>query len=238
MLFRSNEAESLLALNPHDLYKNLKLLNEVRTYPILFGLESQANFEHSKLATVSTMPIKPQFYIPQALPEDELEILYRGIGIDVDNVSVTDIIAYHNDGLGKKLRSALTYFSDYCDTKIGKAEKIDLTQVYTRAEVFQKELKEAINELNCNNYYLELDRSQKAITKVLQIGTVAAGAIIATDPDASQVLSVASVVAAGMSIIEAVPDSIANVLVKFGAQGIHSKFVANMWSARKIVGGE
>lgn len=233
-----NEAESLLALNPHDLYKNLKLLNEVRTYPILFGLESQANFEHSKLATVSSMPIKPQFYIPQALPEDELEILYRGIGIDVDNVSVTDIIAYHNDGLGKKLRSALTYFNDYCDTKIGKAEKIDLTQVYTRAEVFQKELKEAINELNCNNYYLELDRSQKAITKVLQIGTVAAGAIIATDPDASQVLSVASVVAAGMSIIEAVPDSIANVLVKFGAQGIHSKFVANMWSARKIVGGE
>lgn len=176
--------------------------------------------------------------MPQALPEDELEILYRGIGIDVDSVSVTDIIAYHNDGLGKKLRSALTYFNDYCDIKIGKTEQIDLTQVYERAEAFQKELKEAINDLNCNNYYLKLDKSQKTITKVLQIGTVAAGAIIATNPDASQILSVASVVAAGFSIIEAVPESIADVLVKFGAQGIHSKFVANMWSAKKIVGGE
>lgn len=233
-----NEAKLLLALNPRELYKNLKLLNEVRTYPILFGLESQANFDRSKLAAISTIPIKPQFHMPQALPEDELEILYRGIGIDVDSVSVTDIIAYHNDGLGKKLRSALTYFNDYCDIKIGKTEQIDLTQVYERAEAFQKELKEAINDLNCNNYYLKLDKSQKTITKVLQIGTVAAGAIIATNPDASQILSVASVVVAGFSIIEAVPESIADVLVKFGAQGIHSKFVANMWSAKKIVGGE
>lgn len=232
------EAESLLTLNPHELYKNLKLLNEVRTYPVLFGLESQGNFEHSKLANVSTMQIKSQFCIPQALPEDELEILYRGIGIDVDDVSITNIIDYHNDGLGKKLRSALTYFNDYCDAKIGNAEQIDITQIYTRAEAFQKELREAINELNCNNYYLKLDKSQKILTKVLQIGTVAAGAIIATDPNASQALSVASVVAAGVSIIEAVPDSIAEVLVKIGSQGTHSKFVANMWSAKKIIGGE
>ena len=33
-----NEAESLKDLPPYELYKNLKLLNEVRTYPILFGL--------------------------------------------------------------------------------------------------------------------------------------------------------------------------------------------------------
>ena len=233
-----NEAESLLSLPPRDLYRNLKLLNEVRTYPILFGLESQANFDHSKLATLSTLPIKPQYYIPQSLPEDELEILYRGIGIDVDDVSITDIIAYHDDGLGKKLRSALSYFNDYCDSQICKAEQMDLTQVYGRAEAFQKELKEAINDLNCNNYYLKLDRSQKTITKVLQIGTVAAGAIVATSPDASQVLSVASVVATGASIIQAVPESIADLLVKLAAQGVHSKFVANMWSAKKIVGGK
>lgn len=233
-----NEAESLLSLPPRSLYNNLKLLNEVRTYPILFGLESQANFDHNKLATISTMPIKPQYYIPQSLPEDELEILYRGIGIDVDDVSITDIVEYHNDGLGKRLRSALSYFSDYCDTKISKTEQMDLTQVYSRAEAFQRELKDAINDLNSNNYYLKLDQSQRAITKVLQIGTVAAGAIIVTSPDASQVLSVASVVASGFSIIGAVPESIADILVDLGARSIHSKFIANMWSAKKIVGGK
>lgn len=231
-----NEAESLLSLSPHELYKNLKLLNEVRTYPILFGLESQANFENSKLATISTLPLKPQFYIPQALPENELEILYRGIGIDIDSVSITDIIAYHNDGLGKKLRSALSYFNDYCDTKISKSEQMDLTEVYNRAEAFQKELREAINDLNCNDYYLGLDKAQKAITKVLQIGTVTAGAAIATNPDASQFLSITSIATTTASIIGAVPESVANVLVKFWAREIHSKFVANMWSAKKIVG--
>lgn len=231
-----SEAESLLSLKPCELYKNLSLLNEVRTYPILFGFESQANFDRGKLATMSTLPLKPQFFIPQSLPEDELEILYRGIGIDVDNVSVMDIISYHNDGIGKKLRSALSYFNDYCDEKISKREQIDLSQVYRRAEAFQRQLKEAIVDLNCNNYYLRLDRSQKAITKVLQIGTIATGAVIATNQDMTQVLSVASVVATGAAIIQALPETVSNVLVKFGAQGFCSKFIANMWSAKMIVG--
>lgn len=230
-----NEAESLLTLPPYELYRNLKILNEVRTYPILFGLESQANFDRNKLASVSTIPIRPQFYIPQALPENELEILYRGIGIDIDDVSVADIIGYHNDGLGKKLRAALTSFNEYCDTKIGKSEQMDLTQVYARAEKLEKQLKDAISDLNGNNYYLNLDKSQKTITKVLQIGTVAAGALIATNSNVSQTISVASIVAAGASIIEAVPEMIADVIVKFGAQELHSKFVANMWSAKRLV---
>lgn len=232
------EAESLLSLSPCEIYNNLQLLNEIRTYPVLFGLESQANFENSKLAAVSTMPIRPQYYIPQALPENELEILYRGIGIDIDAVSIADIVMYHNDGLGKQLRSALSYFNEYCNDKIAKTEQMDLTQVYARAEVFQKQLKDAINDLNCKNYYLELDNSQKRIRKVLQIGTVATGAVIATNPDSSQLLSVASITAAGVSLVEALPESIANMLVKVAAQGVHSKFVANMWSARKIIGGK
>lgn len=230
-----NEAESLLSLPPYELYRNLKLLNEVRTYPILFGLESQANFDRDKLASVSTIPIQPQFYIPQTLPENELEILYRGIGIDVDNVSVSDIIGYHNDGLGKKLRAALAFFNEYFDTKIEKLEEMDLTQLYTRAEKLEKLLKDAIADLNRTNYYLKLDKSQKTITKILQIGTVAAGALIATNSNVSQTISVASVVAAGASIIEAVPEMVADVLVKFGAQELHSKFVANMWSAKRLV---
>lgn len=230
-----NEIESYLSLPPRDLYQRLSLLNEIRTYPILFGLESQANFDYGKLTGLSTMPIKPQFYIPQSLPENELEVLYRGIGVDIDDVSVNDIIAYHNDGLGKKLRSALSYFNDYCDTKISETEQMDLTQICTRAEAFQKQLREAIDDLNYKNYYLKLDKSEKVITKILQIGTVATGAVIATDPNTSQAISVASIVAAGSSIIGAVPESIASILIKLSAKGVYSKFVANMWTARKIV---
>ena len=230
-----NELESLLSLSPYELYRNLRLLNEVRTYPILFGLESQANFDRNKLASLSTMPLQPQFYIPQVVPENELEILYRGIGIDIDDVSIADIIGYHNDGLGKKLRSALNSFNDYCNKRIRKSEQMDLTQVYTRAERLEKELKTAIAELNSSNYYMKLDKFQESITKVLQIGTVAAGAVIAIDPSVSQTISVASVVAAGVSIVEAVPEMIAEMMVKFGMQELHSGFVANMWSAKRLV---
>lgn len=233
-----NEAESLLSFPASEIYKNMKLLNEIRTYPILFGLESQANFENNRLSMISTMPIKPQYYIPMSLPENELEILYRGIGIDVDDISITDIIAYHNDGLGKKLRSALTYFNDYCNRKVKKSEQIDCTQVYKLAETFQKELQNAIVDLNCKDYYLKLDKSYKSVTKMLQIGTVTAGAIVATNPNSSQFLSVASIAGAAISIFESMPEFIADALVRFEAKGLYSKFVSNMWSARKIVGGK
>lgn len=229
-----NEADSLKNLKPTEIYSNLRLFNEIKTYPILFGLESQANFDRGKLAAIGTIHIEPHFYIPQTLPEEELEILYRGIGIDVDNIPAANIIAYHNDGLGAKLRSALTYFNDYCDNKICNTEQMDLTQVYARAESFQKELKSAINDLNCNNYYLSLDKSKKVLTKVLQIGTVAAGATIVIN-DTSQVLSVASLAATSTSIINAVPESVADFIVKILAQKRYSKFVANMWSAKRIV---
>ena len=120
-------------------------------------------------------------------------------------------------------------------TKIGKMEEMDLTQVYARAELFEKQLKAAIADLNSNNYYLELDKSQRTITKILQIGTVAAGAIIATDSKVPQTVSIASIVAAGTSIIGAVPEMVADIIVKFAAEGVHSKFVANMWSAKRLV---
>ena len=114
-------------------------------------------------------------------------------------------------------------------------EEMDLTQVYARAELFEKQLKAAIADLNSNNYYLELDKSQRTITKILQIGTVAAGAIIATDSKVPQTVSIASIVAAGTSIIGAVPEMVADIIVKFAAEGVHSKFVANMWSAKRLV---
>ena len=233
-----NEAEELLSLSlsPRDLYENLKLLNEVRTYPILFGMESQANFENSKLAAISTMSLKPQFHIPQALPENELEILYRGIGVDIDNVPINAIIEYHDDGLGKKLRSALSYFNGYCDTKISKSEQLNLTEVYKRAEEFQKELKGAINDLNCNNYYLKLDKAYKTVSSILKIGAITIGGVVAIDSAENIVVSAASLARTNTSIVEAVPESIANILVKFWAKERYSKFVANMWSAKKIVG--
>lgn len=231
------EAESLLSLSPSDLYKNLKLLNEVRTYPILFGLESQANFDRKRLSTISTMPIKPKYYIPQALPEQELEILFQGIGINIDDVSVNDIISYHNDGLGKRLRSALSYFNNYCDHKISNSEEMDLAQVYRRAEDFQTELRQAIADLTSGQYYKKMDKQVAVTTKILQIGAVVAGAAVATNPLSNQAVSVAAI-AGGIvpSIIGEIPETVAEILVKFSARNLNSKFVANMWSARKIIG--
>lgn len=232
-----NEAEALTCLAPRELYNTLKIMNEVRTYPILFGLESQANYDTEKLRTISKINIRQSDFQPLTVPKDELEILFEGIGINVDSMDIEDIITYHIDGLGKKLRAALSYFNSYCDDKIKKSERLDMAEVYSRAEAFQKDLKTALRELD-KSKYAKIDKTYNSLTNILKIGTVAIGAAVAFNEDSSQALSILSVIGTAGSLIGALPEEIAELVTRLATQGFESKFVSNMWSAKRIVGGK
>ena len=234
-----NEAEKLLVLEPLDLYNNLRLLNEVRTYPILFGLESQANFDKEKLlSTSSLLQLNSKSYVPQVIPENELEILYRGIGIEVEDVCVEAIIEYHNDGLGEKIRAALSSFNSYCDKKIRHSEKLNMGTVYERAEDFQKKLESATQDLHDKDTYKKMDKCINITKPVLKIGAIAAGTALGVFSGLNQELSIPALAATGglslsVSLIDSFPEAVAEVLVKSS----NPRFVANMWSAKKIVDG-
>lgn len=61
------------------------------------------------------------------------------------------------------------------------------------------------------------------------------GLVFAFDPNASQILSVASLAAAGGITISAMPEALAKVFVKHASEEIYSPFVSNMWQAKRIV---
>lgn len=172
---------------------------------------------------------------PDYFPQNDLEILYRGIGVDVDAISVHDIIRFHNDHLGEKVREALRFFNDYCDQNIASQSVLDSSQVLTRAELFQKRLNEAVVDLNTHGYYHKLDKAEACVEKLFKIGAVTFGLVFAFDPSLSRIVSVASLAASGGIVISAMPETVANLVVRSVSDEIYSPFVSNMWQAKKIV---
>lgn len=229
------EAISLLSQSPREIYQTLKLLNEIKTYPVLFGLESQGNFDSCKIEEISTISVQMHRSAPDYFPQNDLEILYRGIGVDVDAISVHDIIRFHNDHLGEKVREALRFFNDYCDQNIVSQSVLDSSQVLTRAELFQKRLNEAVVDLNTHGYYHKLDKAEACVEKLFKIGAVTFGLVFAFDPSLSRIVSVASLAASGGIVISAMPETVANLVVRSVSDEIYSPFVSNMWQAKKIV---
>src|SRR5699024_8450901 len=100
-------------LDPQKAYESLQVFNEAITYPVLFGLNSRPTYNPDKLEnSLSKLYINPQFNIPPIPIPPDLEVLLQGIGIDIETITLEDIIKYRQDGLGVALREALRSFED------------------------------------------------------------------------------------------------------------------------------
>lgn len=242
------EAATIAELEPVEIYNNLKVLNEMRTYPILFGLGSQANYDQQKIKSMISSKAKEQFTsinmdyaMPQAIPDNELEVLFRGIGIDVNHINTKDIISYHNSDLGKRLRAALAYFNDFFDVQGSRIKSMDLNEAYNRAKQFEIGLKEANRDINDNRMYPTMDKAEKRMTTFLKIGTASLGTLpVFTQAIQGNVnpLSMASFISSAYIVFKNFPEKIAELLIKYWYAEKTSKFVANMWYSRKLVKGK
>lgn len=236
-----NEAKAFaLEKDTKLIYDGIKLLNEIRTYPILFGMQSQANIDCSKLNDLAKLPISTQINVQQSLPERELKILFDGIGININEIGVSEIIAYHQDHLGELLRTALSSFNEYCDGQIRDNKAVDISQVLSRAETLQHRLSDAIDDLKIKNYYKDLDDKYRNTTAFLSIGAIVAGQAIAfcsnpTNANGATIASITTLAGTGGLIIAKFPQTIASMLVRLGMQR-RNKFVANMWYTKKVIG--
>lgn len=231
--FRRQAIELASISSPQEIYKGLKLMNEIRTYPILFGLNSQANFDYSKLQGMSSIPLRDANFSATSLPPKELEILLDGIGINI-NADIEDIISYHRDSLGANLRQALESFNGYCDGTLKAGKPLSVSEICKRAEILQTGLKEAARDLDSQKY-ARIDKTYGAITTSIKIGAVAIGGAIALNENTSQIVDVLTILGTIKAAMSALPSEIAELITKIGVSNMDSKFVANMWAAKRAI---
>ncbi len=235
------EAESIIDTGtPLEAYEALKTFNEIRTYPTLFGLNQQANYNPEKLKRICLQNFSADSFSPRVLPPDKLKIMYEGIGIDPNTISVGDVIKYHRANLGKDLRAAMSTLNESFDSRIQDSSSVDLNALFHQTEVFQKKYETALKELTNpfqNNHIRQIDNTFKTMSVFLTVGTIAIGyalpLVVTDNPSVS--LSAASAVAnLSVALISKFPDAIA----KFITKEINNPFVANMWIASKKVQGK
>ena len=228
------EARKLSDKTPSYIYNRLKKMNEISTYPLLFGMGSQPNYSTFILDDIKDEPSGRFSEIPVVLPERDLKILFEGIGINIDNVSVDDIISYHQDNLGVSLRNALKSFNEEMDNSFtGAMISVNPLSLYTKAEIVQSKVEGALRDLSVNNYSKYNDVHAK-MTNMFKIGSVSIGIltpIITQHPELSVIFGSAGVA----TQLTTIPEDLSLFIMKMGISGLKSKFAANMWIASRKV---
>lgn len=180
-IFDEAEVASSLAAHrdPARLVGSLFALNEVRTYPTLFGLGGTANYDLASVKadarlTTSLARNLDRGSDVRAVPRS-LSLLLRGLELDVPTMSTDDIIQFHSSGDATRLRSAVSRFESLATRRTGVAEEDNLELFLGRAEEFQTLLREAVAELHDPRRLDDATAIRENAVIALQAGGLAAG---------------------------------------------------------------
>jgi hypothetical protein len=175
-------ADGLAALkDPATIYAALLTLNEVRTYPLLFGLGGTANYsvanfkEEAPLMEPFGRKLKPR---GAPLPES-LDMLLRGIRIDVRQLRAADLIALHASGDAERLRTAVRLFEDEA-ALLSASKGIPSDDFIESAVVLEDRLQDVAREILNPTTQRSMDKTDRAVGYTLKAGVPAVGAVLGT----------------------------------------------------------
>jgi hypothetical protein len=220
--------------DPARIFGALLTLNEVRTYPLLFGLNGTANYAAAEIDEEAAL-VRPyarsqlqgsMFRIPAGLP-----ILLGGLGIDIAALNANLIIDFHASGDAQRLRAAVDYFERTARSTDVSDDVLD-DDIVQAADALQHRLRDAARELALPAMRGTMDRTERTVRYVIQAGLPAIGAAIgflAGDiPGAAMGLGAASYLE-GKVLPNTARESAADaVLAKRFSPGL-----ANLWRIKK-----
>jgi hypothetical protein len=218
--------------NTREIYMQLQMANEIISYPIFFGMSAQPNFDPAKLGNkVGIAGINHNFKnVPLKITND-YNLLATKIGIDdVNSIPINEIINYQGDRLGENLRQALAYFNSCCNDSLIQAS-IDESDILTRAESFQEKFKDALASLTPAKFR-KLKDMEGRIEGCFKIGAIAILAVFLRGSNDS-ILNTTGGLASIIALL--FPQKIVDRITSHLISTTETKFVANIWQAKKIV---
>jgi hypothetical protein len=173
-------ADSLASFrDPQQIVDRLHLANEVRTYPILFGLGGTANYDRRMLQAESlvaqTLPDSLPTSRSDILPSN-LDLLFKGIDINIHTLTADDIISFHSSGQGSRLRSAMAYFERQAAARtITQTYSSEVEQLIASTSALEQVIRETAQELSSPAFIRKANSTQRALGLVLRVGSPALG---------------------------------------------------------------
>lgn len=169
-----------LLSSPQQMVDRLKTANEVRTFPVLFGMGGTAHYdrqflieEAQSLQSLGTIgsPNKPAKAIPSSLG-----LLLKGIGINLADITAETIIDFHASGQGQHLRKAMHHFEHQLkDAGSGEGGLSTPSELLEKTRSLEQIIVKATRELSSPSFIRKATRTRKSLDLVLRAGSPALG---------------------------------------------------------------
>jgi hypothetical protein len=178
-------ADSLIELkNPSQIAQKLLYLNDIRTYPILFGLGGSPNYDIPTLISNPSLllDIEQDRKTSTLIVPEDLDQLLRGVNFKIDNLDMKTLFDFHSSELGLSLRKALSEFEKNAKKNIDDYSTDNLSKVLLFAKNLQTILHEVKSELNTPSKIVKIRKTQKFVDDtfetIIQPGQVAIGLMV------------------------------------------------------------
>ena len=213
--------------------RQLKFLNEILTYPILFGLGGSPNYSYDKLRSKSRTL---KLYLnekTQIVPLELLNVL-EDIGLSINSLDINKIIEFRSKNIGKYIIDLLYDFEENANLFQNHQETVDT--VLAKAFILKQELqnfnKEIIPTLT------NAKKIEKQVDVSIKIGCAVLGGLlgvyIGQDGTAIPCTVLGSIGAEMLSSF--IPEESKDILTQKVISKKFSAKTANLWKINKIVG--
>ena len=211
----------------------LRFLNEILTYPILFGMGATPNYNTST-SIISyrknciKLPLNTTSKIELIPPE--LEILLKGYGIYADDLSIEDLMKFRSSNGGEHLRKAMREFDESAEN-ILSARRHKVDDLFQKASILQEILKESIAKIESESRMI--NKAERKYKYLLAIGGVAIGGLLGKYLGGDPISIVGLILGGNAELL--LHDFIKNPII---AQDISSRLsprVAHLWKAQQAM---
>jgi hypothetical protein len=214
--------------DPDRVARRLRLINEVRTYPKLFGLGGTAYYSQDAIATEPLL--LEEIPRPSNVLPPELEGVAKGLGIDLGRMNVKEIVDFHASELGSTVRAALSSFERTIEaTSPTTFSRHDLQ---LRIDGLREALLEAKEIFSDPRKVRAMDKTAGRVQGLLRLGGLAIGALVGSTLGASWLMMIAPATLGERVVSQLLPASLRDSMVQKAIGRQFSPGIAHLWQVR------
>lgn len=164
-----------LKVPDYQLVNYLKTLNEILTYPYLFGLGGTPIFDYKDIKNISkyNFSIKETAFNEPEIVCPSLKYVLEDFEIYFNDLSIYQLIEYHNDHFAKKMRKAIMDLQQVSSSMLVK-KSISIDEICNCADNLNFALEDFHKQVG-SDISLAIKKTEKEVYNQISLGSVTLG---------------------------------------------------------------
>jgi len=172
---------------PSRIARALLMTNEFKTYPTLLGLDGTGHYDLETVRTDRALlgPGIEERGAQTLLVPPDLEILLKGVGVSLQELTPEDIVEFHASGDGDHLRKAITRFDRNARESMKDSRESGAEKILDSAEDLQTQIRDAVRMLSDPSFRRKAKATETRISWLFRVAALSLGAFVGQQIDTS-----------------------------------------------------